>query len=305
MKKIITVFIIIFLLTGCNNTSSWDVSIVEAPSYNQGEPSHVVFQLSEDGKPLTGLDVVASFEMTKMDHGYIDIPLQENESGLYEGNITLPMAGEWEVLLQISNNKQVVEKIVTFNVENNEVSVSAGDVIASINGDEINSEDLAFYKAINQLQIAMYREYDRNRYEGAELDAALTYWDSQEKAIDNPNTLLTQIIRLRAVALLAKEKGHYASQHEIEAELNKVKQTYAASPAATNVIAEYGEERFWNKQQEQYELIVLSSKVQQDVIEKVKQANSEAETREVNVLAQKKYEELLVSQVGTLNIEIY
>jgi hypothetical protein len=68
------------------------------------------------------------------------------------------------------------------------------------------------------------------------------------------------------------------------------------------MIKEYGEKSFWNKELSQYQLIVLSKKVQQDVMNKVKKANPKAEEKEIYFLANKEYEELLISQMGTLKI---
>lgn len=63
------------------------------------------------------------------------------------------------------------------------------------------------------------------------------------------------------------------------------------------MIKKFGEDRFWEKQKSQYELIVLAKKVQQDIMDNVKKANPKAESKEINMLFAKKYEELLVSQV--------
>jgi hypothetical protein len=51
-------------------------------------------------------------------------------------------------------------------------------------------------------------------------------------------------------------------------------------------------------------MIVMSQKVQKDLLEKVKKENPKAGEQEVYYLAQKEYEELLVSQVNSLSIEI-
>ncbi|GAX91396.1 hypothetical protein [Effusibacillus lacus] len=177
--------------------------------------------------------------------------------------------------------------------------------VAAINGEPITQEDLDFYQLINRLQIAINLEAEKQKLQGKELAEAIKYWQSLEKVVSDRNNLLTQIIRLRAVSLLAKEKGHTASDSEVENEMQKVKEIYAQYPVATDLIKQYGEAKFWSKQRSQYQMIVLSKKVQQDVLNTVKQANPQAEGKEVNVLAQKKYEELLVSQMGTLKIEIH
>lgn len=177
-------------------------------------------------------------------------------------------------------------------------------VIGKINGEAITKDDVEFYKVINLIQIQMYREADQKKYSGAELEQAMKFWDAREMEAKNQNYLLTQIFRLRAMALLAQEKGHQANPDEVTKEIELVKETYNQYPSALSIIDQFGKEKFWQNQQEQYERIVLMKKVQNDVIEKVKEANPEAQGKEITMLAEKKYEELLVSQMGTLNIEI-
>ena len=106
------------------------------------------------------------------------------------------------------------------------------------------------------------------------------------------------------MALLAQEKGHQATPAEVDKEIAKIKETYQKQPVAMKMIKEYGEDKFWEQEKIQYQRIVLVSKVQQDIIQNVKEANPEAEMNEINMLSEKKYEELLVSQMGTLKIEI-
>lgn len=194
--------------------------------------------------------------------------------------------------------------LTVYEKQSNGASDGKQKPVATINGEAINEEDLEFYKVINRIQIAMNREAVEKQLQGKELEESMKFWDRQEAAAKDRNTLMTQIIRLHAVALLAKEKGYMASEPEVSTELEAVKKIYGEHPAASKAIQEYGEKQFWNKEHSQYRLIVLSKKVQQDVINKVKEANPKAEDKEINMLASKKYEELLVSQIGTLKIKI-
>lgn len=208
------------------------------------------------------------------------------------------------MLKQLRRTLLIILSILSVSGCAEKTEVASKEVVAKINGEEITKEDLNFYQLINVMQIAMYREADKKKYAGSELEQAMKYWDAQEKDAKTQNLLLTQAIRLRAVALLAKEKGHQATNQEINQEIEKVKEIYKQQPVATKMIQEYGEEKFWQQQQVQYERIVLAGKVQKDVIDNVKKANPKAEAKEVNMLAEKKYEELLVSQMGTLKIDI-
>lgn len=317
MKKLLTFLMGLFVLSGCGG-SNYNVNLVDTPVFMPDSASKVSFKIMEGAKPSAGLNVKASFEMEKMDHGSINVKLKEQGEGVYGGEVMLPMEGDWQALLTIANGKDTKEKLVTFTAKKAEAASTADtaknaktnlatlpkDVIATINGEKVTNEDIEFYGLINNIQMEMYREADQGKYKGKELEEAMKYWDNQEAAIKNKNTLLTQIIRLRAMTLLAEEKGHTATDDEIQAKLNEAKNAYRNSPVAQKMIKDYGEDQFWAIQEKQQRAIVLVSKVQQDVINNVKKANPKAEAKEVNMLAEKKYEELLVSQVGTLNIKI-
>lgn len=305
MKKVVAILLGLFVISGCNGSSNWDVELAETPNVIESQAAPVTFKISTDDKPAANLEVNAKFEMAKMDHGSLEVELAEREEGVYTGEVELPMEGDWQAFLTISDGKNSTEEVITFTAQKGETSVNnEGDVVASINGENINTEDVEFYKLINMIQIEMYREADQKKYKGKELDEAMKYWDQQVSAAKNENTLLTQIIRLRAMALLAVEKGHKATTEEIQAKLAETKEAYQNSPRAQEMIKQFGEANFWMIQEKQQNAIVLVSKVQQDVLSNVKKDNPNAESKEINMLAEKKYEELLVSQVSTLKIKI-
>lgn len=304
MKRIALMLLGCFiLLTACSSSPSWHASMEQTPTYTKGQPSFIAIKITdEDGEPIKGLRVEADLEMKRMDHDLIEADLQEGAEGIYHGNLNLLMDGPWKSTIMMTDGNQSKEQTMTFDV--NQTAAVSKDVVAIINGKEIVQEDIEFYTVINLLQIAMYREHDQQTYQGKDIEEAMKYWDTQEEAAQHKNTLLTQIIRLNAAALLAQEKGHQAMEMEITNEIENIKKIYSKSPAATKLITQYGEEKFWNKQRSQYQLIVLSSKTQKDVMELVKKANPTAEQKELNLLAQKKWEEILVSQISTLNIKI-
>ncbi|WLR50352.1 FixH family protein [Bacillus tianshenii] len=298
MKKLFMLLSLMIIVAGCNSAPNWSAKIEQAPYFKDGEASQLVVSVKEEGNEVKGLEVEAVLEMTKMDHDDLKVQLKEQDAGIYIGEIVLPMAGEWEAIVTMKDGEQETETVLTFEAEK-------ANGVALVNDQEITKEDLDFYRVINEIQIAMYEEADRKQYSGAELDEALRYWEQQREVLDNRNTLLSQIIRLQAAKLLGEEKGYTAEPKEIEAAVKEVKQQYAKSEVAQQLIQEYGEEKFWNKEHQQYEAILITRKVQEDVVNKVKEENPQSQQNEVNMLAQKEYEELLVSQVGTLNIKVF
>lgn len=312
MKKWILILnFLTFLLvaTGCGANPSWVAHIEQMPVSKDG---NLIVRIEAEGTPLTGLNVVGIFEMAQMDHGTFEISFVEQQSGIYEAQLKLPMPGEWLCTLRMSNDGETVEQNLEFDIP---ATGSAGDhhsskhevdgAVATVNGEGIFAEDIQFYQLINQLQIAIKQEADLQTSDGKELEEAMKSLDSELDAANNINMLLNQAIRLRAMALLALEKGHKATEEEINNEVNKVRQELAKSKLATKLIKQFGEEKFWAKQQSQYEMIVLANKVQEDIIKKIKEKKPDTNMQEVNFYAQKEYEELLVSQVEALDIEIF
>jgi hypothetical protein len=299
MKTVIRLaaLLVLGILAGCNADPEYKIEVTK-PIYHQPD-KEMPFEIkvSEKEEAASGLTVLAEFSMTNMDHGTTEVKLTEEEDGIYSGAVKLPMTGKYEIFFTLEKDEKKAEKVLNYEVKQPEG-------VASINGEWITYEDVDFYKFINYLQLAINRENDQKRYTGDQLKEALSYWESQEKLIEDQNQLLTQIIRLRSMAMLAKEKGHTASDAEVEAEINKVRGQYNQFESAKAMINEYGEEKFWETEKQQYQMIVLSQKVQKDIIEKVKKENPAMAQQEINFQAQKQYEELLVSQVNSLEIEI-
>lgn len=299
MKKLmrLTALLLLAVLAGCSADPEYSVEVVK-PIYQLAD-KEMPFEIkvTEKDEAATGLNVSAEFSMTNMDHGTTEVKLTEKENGIYSGKVELPMAGKYEIFFVLERDGKKAESVINYEVKESEG-------VASINGEWITNEDIEFYKFINYLQLAINRETDQKRYTGDQLKEALSYWESQEKLVEDQNQLLTQIIRLRAMAMLAEEKGHTATGAEVETEINKVRDQYSQFESAKAMINEYGDDKFWEIEKQQYQLIVLSQKVQKDIIEKVKKENPEMAQQEINFQAQKQYEELLVSQVNTMEIVI-
>ncbi|WP_226642742.1 FixH family protein [Mesobacillus subterraneus] len=299
MKKLfVSLFLmLVTFLAGCSQEPDWKLEITKEPVFANGKESNFEIKVTEDGTAAKGLHIVAEFAMGSMDHGTIDVELEELSDGVYSGNAEFSMTGEWEAAFTLEKDGATQEEVVNMNVKK-------AEGVASLNGEWITDEDLEFYQFINKLHIEINRETDREKYTGEKLDEALAYWDNQEKLNQDKNQLLTQIIRLRAMAMLGLEKGHEATDEEVNSAIQKVRAQYSSSDAAKTLITQFGEEKFWSIQQQQYARIVLTQKVQNDLIEKVKKENPKAGEQEILFTAEKEYEELLVSQVNSLKIEI-
>lgn len=297
-KLFVSLFILLATqLAGCSQEPDWKLEVTKEPVFANGKESDFELEVTENGNAVKDLNIVAEFAMASMDHGTVDVELEELSDGIYSGSAEFSMAGEWEAVFTFENDESKREEVVKLNVKK-------AEGVASINGEWIKDEDLEFYQFINKLHIEINREADRKRYSGEKLDEALVYWNNQEKLNEDKNQLLTQIIRLRAMAMLGLEKGHKATDQEVNDAIENIRSQYDRSEVAQKLIADFGEEKFWNIQKQQYTRIVLTQKVQNDLIETVKKENPKAGEQEILFTAEKKYEELLVSQVNSLKIRI-
>jgi hypothetical protein len=299
MKKIFAaLFIFIIIpLAGCSQEADWKLEVVKEPVFVKENTSAFEIKVMEDNKAVKGLNVSAELTMNSMDHDTTNVKLKEVSDGIYTGSAEFSMAGNWEAAFSMEKDGVKKEQVMNLDVKK-----SQG--VATVDGEWITEEDLEFYQFINQLHIEINRETDKKNFNGAKLEEALAYWNNQEKLNEDKNQLLTQIIRLRAMAMLGQEKGHKVSEQEIDEAVQKVRTQYDGFDVAKKMIAEYGEENFWNIQKQQYERILLTQRVQTDLIEKVKQENPKADEQEVLYTAEKEYEKLLVSQVNSLKIKI-
>ncbi|WP_026572613.1 FixH family protein [Bacillus sp. UNC438CL73TsuS30] len=285
------------LLTGCSSGPNYKIDMTKPLYFQKDKAMPFEIKVLENKKTVKGLKVTVEFSMANMDHGSHKAKLTEGKAGTYAGNIQLAMPGKYEAAFTLEKGGEKTEKIINLNVKKPQG-------IASINGKWITNDDLAFYRFINQLQLEINRESAKKQYRGKQLEEELTYLKSQEKMLDDKNQLLTQIIRLRSMAMLAEEKGHKVDPANVEQEIQKVRNQYSQYTSVKRLIKGYGEEKFWTKERKQYQSIVLIQQVQKDLIAQAKKDNPKAGDQEVYYEAQQKYEDLLVSQVNSLKIVI-
>lgn len=104
------------ILSGCSSPN-WEASIQPPAAFQSDQPLPLIVEINENGKPVTGLKVHAELEMTKMDHGTTEVDFKETDKGKYEGTVRLPMGGEWNAYLEMTNGNNTTEQTVTFEVE--------------------------------------------------------------------------------------------------------------------------------------------------------------------------------------------
>ena len=299
MRKSLMLALLVFMaiIAGCSSSPDDKIEVTKQLFAAQDKAMPFEIKVSENNKAVKGLHIKVELSMAKMDHGTYNATLTEGKAGFYAGKMKLPMTGKYEAAFSFEKGGKKTEKVIDLNVKR-----PAG--VALINGKWITNEDVNFYKFINYLQLAINREAAEKKYHGKQLDEELAYLQSQEKSAEDKNQILTQIIRLRAMGLIAEEKGYTATDAEVNKELGTIRDQYKQIKSAEAMIHAYNDAKFWDIEKRQYKLIVLTQKVQQDLIAQAQKENPKAGVQEIDYEAQQKYEDLLVSQVNSLKIEI-
>lgn len=298
MKKLVVFMVLLLAMAvGCSSGPNYKITMSKPLYFVKDKSAPFEIVVKENNKTVTGLKISVEMSMTHMDHGTYKVSLTEIGNGRYAGNVKLPMDGKYELDYTLKKGDQKSEEVMDYTIKK-----PAG--VASINGNWIKQTELNFYSLSNKLDIAMKRDEAKKKYSGKQLQDELSFLDSQEKSTSDRNQLLTQIIRLKAVALLAVEKGYHPSDEEINQALEKVKEQFGQSKSAKELIQQYGEKKFWTMEKEQCKENVLVTKVQQDVIAQVKKDNPKANDQEVQYDADQNFEDLLVSQMSSLTIQI-
>jgi outer membrane murein-binding lipoprotein Lpp len=300
MKKAIigAVLLMIALLSGCSSSSpNYKIEMTKQLYFLKGHATAFEIKVTENKKAVSDLTITADVSMANMDHGTETVKLTDEKNGKYSGKVKLPMDGKYELTFNMNKDNKKTEKTIDYTVKK-----AAG--VAMINGQWIKSEDLQFYQLVNKLQLEINRENVKKTYTGSQLEDELAYIDSQEKNAKDQNLLLTQIIRIRSMALLGEQRGHQATTDAIAGAIAKDHTQYDQYPAVKSIITSFGEKKFSSLEEKEYKYTILADQVMADVTVQAKKDNPNVNDQEVNFQAQQSYEDLLVSQMNSLKIQI-
>lgn len=103
------------MLTSCG--SSPEFKLNTAPKFKVDVTYPIILSATENGDAVTGLDIVVTLEMAKMDHGVIKVEFDDNGDGTYSGDVELPMGGEWIANVEAEQDGKTYDDMLTFDVK--------------------------------------------------------------------------------------------------------------------------------------------------------------------------------------------
>ncbi|WP_209020980.1 hypothetical protein [Evansella clarkii] len=185
-------------------------------------------------------------------------------------------------------------------------SRGGGDtVLAEVNDTEITADKAEFQQLIGLLHLELVRTEGQAEMDEETLEYMSEFWDEQEVQVRNMNHTLTKVIRTLAMAKLAEEKGYVMGEEAVEEQADLFYGQYESEPAALALIEEYGTELFQEQLYDYTEEWLLARIVYADVLEEVQSERPGMEGEELEHIASQQYEELLVSQMETLDVKIF
>jgi len=108
-------FFSLVLIAGCGSTPHWEITMDTDYTYQGQLP--LTIEINDNNQPIEGLQVKATLEMEKMDHGEVDITFDDQGNGQYVGQAALPMGGDWVAYIQLTNGKQTMEQTQTLFIK--------------------------------------------------------------------------------------------------------------------------------------------------------------------------------------------
>ncbi|WP_017754185.1 hypothetical protein [Calidifontibacillus oryziterrae] len=194
------------------------------------------------------------------------------------------------ILLSVgcSQNNDIVENKQNGNSNENSISEDLPEnnkIYATIAGEEITEEEVNFECFRAELQNALANT-------------------TMNQTCPKEETIITQIIQLKAIDYLAVEKGVSATAEEVEKRLENIKKELAASPIFQEKIKAYGEDKYWKHEEKRYYTIINSEKIKQSIVEKEKEKHSYLDEDALALAAKKEFDDLVVEAVGLMDVQV-
>lgn len=159
-------------------------------------------------------------------------------------------------------------------------------IYASVGGKKISQEEL---------------DYECFR---AKLQKALA--NNQEDDTCPPEqTLISQIIELKAIDYLAEEKGVAATEEEVQQRMDALKEDLASSTVFKEMVSAFGEEKYWQFEKQRYFTIINAEKIKEKLAEEEKEKHSYLNDESLKYNAKKKFDDLIVEAVGKIETTIF
>ncbi|KOP71738.1 hypothetical protein ACFFHH_14425 [Cytobacillus solani] len=206
--------------------------------------------------------------------------------------------------INAASNPSEEKKSDTGNEDVSMEKLTNEDKVVTINGMVYTYADLKFFELMSKVEIELNRLQDQQSLTGKELEDKLKYWDEQIKYHDNYNVNLSKMIEQNSMYLLAEEKGLKVDEQVLQKKIDDFTQKVDQAELAKKLIEASSSDEYNTQLNTYFKQRVLTEEIYNILKEDVKKENPDAAEQEISYLTDKKYEELYMSQMESLNLTI-
>ena len=170
--------------------------------------------------------------------------------------------------------------------------------VVTIQEKTFEMDDLDFYTLMNKVKLMLQKEADAN-------ENNVSYYEEQLEYYENINVNLQSLIELYAMSLLAEEKNYFVPDEKLRDAVEDFNEQVAGSEEATELVEEFGREMYNRNIEEYIRETILRDRIAGELEAELQEENPEAMEREINYLLEKKFEDLYMDQLSTLEMEIH
>lgn len=131
------------------------------------------------------------------------------------------------------------------------------------------------------------------------------YYREQLNYYDFTNANLQSLIELYSITLLAEEKNYFVPDEKLEKALEKYEDQIQNVPEAVDLIETFGKETYKRKLKEYVRQSMLRERVVNELKEDIEADNPDADELEINYTLEKYFDDLLMDQIASLDLEIH
>ncbi|TCJ05197.1 hypothetical protein E0Y62_05935 [Cytobacillus praedii] len=206
--------------------------------------------------------------------------------------------------INAASNPSEEKKSDTGNEDVSMEKLTNEDKVVTINGMVYTYADLKFFELMSKVEIELNRLQGQQSLTGKELEDKLKYWDEQIKYHDNYNVNLSKLIEQNSMYLLAEEKGLKVDEQVLQKKIDDFTQKVDQAELAKKLIEASSSDQYNTQLNTYFKQRVLTEEIYNILKEDVKKENPDAAEQEISYLTDKKYEELYMSQMESLNLTI-
>src|SRR5690625_2068647 len=161
-----------------------------------------------------------------------------------------------------------------------------------------DKEDISFYNVMNKIKLIL-------QIDVAEGDDKIAYLEEQRTYYDNINVNLQSMIELYAMSLLAEEKSYFVPEDKLQTAIKEYNEKVSNVAEANKLIEEYGQEKYNRNIEEYIRQTILRDRIAKELEEELMEENPDVGKEEINYLLEDKFEDLLMAQIASLDMNIH